>query len=146
MPTLRRIAFFLLALPVIVRAASRCARWERRLPLDELAPRLRDTARFASPRLANPPWLLASLDRVLPLLPPWRYGPCLKRSLLLLDLWSRCGLHPRLHLGVRRAGESRHEGHAWVTVEDGAFDGPRSALVELAPATSAHGYAEAFVF
>src|SRR6185436_476137 len=89
-------------------------------PLDELAARLRSTPRFALPLLAHPEWLLAALDRLLPLLPPRGYGRCLKRSLLLLDLWSRCGLRPRLHLAAptARAGGER-EGHAWVTVEPG---------------------------
>lgn len=111
-----RAAFLLAALPALLRASARATRWESRLPLDRLAPRLRAVAPFRSRRLRErPEWLLASLDRLLPLLPPRRYGACLKRSLLLLDLWSRCGLEVRLHLGVRRAGESSHEAHAWVT-------------------------------
>jgi hypothetical protein len=111
---------------------------------------------FGIPILARPEWLLATLDRLLPLLPPWRYGRCLKRSLLLLDLWARCGLRPRLHLGVRREGEGRHDAHAWVTVDraDGAeirlaATGPESiaaqAAGKLPPATSSQGYPEAFV-
>jgi len=129
-----------LALPLIARAACRCVFWERRLPLDELVERLRRTQPLRLRVIARPEWLLASLDRLLPLLPPWRYGRCLKRSLLLLDLWSRCGLRPRLHLGVRREGEGRHQGHAWVTVEaqQGAAPGGPSL------ATSAQGYREAF--
>ena len=136
MRSLARAGFFVLALPAVVRAASRAAWLERRLPLDELVARLRATPPFALPLLARPAWLLASLDRLLPLLPPWRYGRCLKRSLLLLDLWSRCGLRPRLHLGAPLAREAGgHEGHAWVTVE------PPAPL-----ATSSEGYPEAFVF
>ncbi len=137
-----RVVFFALAAPAIARAAVRCAWLERRLPLDELVERLRTTRPFGLRWLVHPPWLLASLERVLPLLPPRRYGVCLKRSLLLLDLWSRCGLRPRLHLGVQPAGEGRHSGHAWVTVEGW----PTVATDELSPATSAQGYAEAFVF
>ena len=138
-----RVAFFTLALPALARAALRCAWLERRLPLDELVERLRDTRPFALPTMVQPLCLLASLDRVLPLLPPWCYGTCLKRSLLLLDLWSRCGLRPRLHLGVRlHREEEAHLGHAWVTVQEW----PAVATEGLPPATSAQGYPEAFVF
>lgn len=137
-----RTLFFLLALPLVVRASLRCVWWERRLPLDALVARLRAVPAPAPQALRNPPWLLASLDRVLSVLPPWRYGRCLKRSLLLLDLWSRCGLRPRLHLGVRREGESRYEAHAWITVEASA-DAPAS---QRGLATATLGYREAFVF
>ena len=152
--TVRRIAkaaFFLLALPAVVRAAARLAWLERRLPLEELVARLRATRPFAISALVRPEWLVATVDRLLVLLPPWRYGPCLKRSLLLLDLWSRCGLRPRLHLGVRRDGEQgRHQGHAWVTVDGAAAlpplqETPAIAIDVLAPATSSQGYPEAFV-
>jgi len=53
---------------------------------------------------------------------------------LLLDLWSRCGLAPRLHLGVRYAGD-RREGHVWITVAG------RPELSAAAPS-----YTEAFVW
>jgi len=142
MGKLARAGFLLLALPAVVRGAARVTWLARRLPLDELAVRLRTTRRFALPALARPAWLLATVDRLLPLLPPRDCGRCLKRSLLLLDLWSRCGLQPRLHLGAPlvRAG-GRHEGHAWVTAEP---------PVELHAGTtnlgtSSEGYAEAFV-
>jgi hypothetical protein len=131
-----RAAFFVLALPALLRASLRVASLARRLPLDELVARLRAAPPFFVRALARPEWLLASIDRLLAVLPPYGYGRCLKRSLLLLDLWSRCGLRPRLHLAapvMRTAG--RHEGHAWVTVEP--------AMPTLG--TSAEGYAEAFV-
>jgi hypothetical protein len=54
------------------------------------------------------------VTRWAPLLPPHGIGPCLKRSLLLLDLWSRCGLAPRLHVGVALSATGRRA-HAWVT-------------------------------
>jgi hypothetical protein len=144
MRTLARAGFFALALPAVMRASVRVAWLQRRLPLDALATRLRSTPRFALAVLAHPEWLLASLDRLLPLLPPRGYGRCLKRSLLLLDLWSRCGLRPRLHLAApaARAGGTR-EGHAWVTVDRGSTAAP-AALVALG--TSSEGYTEAFVF
>jgi hypothetical protein len=43
----------------------------------------------------------------------------MKRSLLLLDLWSRCGLRPRLHLGLRGGGYPGRRGHAWLTRDGG---------------------------
>lgn len=142
MRTLARAGFFALALPAVMRASVRTAWLQSRLPLDELAVRLRSAPRFALPLLARPDWLLASLDRLLPLLPPRGYGRCLKRSLLLLDLWSRCGLRPRLHLAApvaRAAG--RREGHAWVTVEPASA----AAAPALALGTSSEGFPEAFV-
>jgi len=137
MGKLARAAFFVLALPAVVRASLRVAVLARRLPLDEVVARLRAEPPFVVRSLSRPEWLLASLDRLLPMLPPYGYGRCLKRSLLLLDLWSRCGLHPRLHLAAPlvRAG-GRYEGHAWVTVE------PASASL---PGTSSEGYVEAFM-
>ena len=56
---------------------------------------------------------------LLKLLPPHRFGRCLKRSCLLLDLWSRCGLRPRLHIGTLKEGEERRF-HAWVSVPGSA--------------------------
>src|SRR5581483_5084651 len=86
----RKLAFFLLALPALARASWRVSRLAPRLQLEELAARLRDAHAFPLPVLRErPEWILASLDRLLPWLPPRRYGRCLKRSLLLLDLWSR---------------------------------------------------------
>ncbi|HEV8239371.1 MAG TPA: lasso peptide biosynthesis protein [Thermoanaerobaculia bacterium] len=143
MRTLARAVFFLAALPAIVRAALRVSWLQRRLPLDELAARLRAAPRFALPLLRDKPeWLLASLDRLLPLLPPRGYGRCLKRSLLLLDLWSRCGLRPRLHLAAPVERTTGHrESHAWVTVEPRLDVAPSA----IALGTSAEGYPEAFV-
>lgn len=136
---LSRAAFFLLALPALLRASVRVATLERRLPLDALVGRLRRTRPFLlAPLRRRPEWLLASLDRVLALLPPRGYGRCLKRSLFLLDLWSRCGLAPRLHLGVRRDDQREHEAHAWITVTPP----PGSPASDLG--TSPEGYAEAF--
>jgi hypothetical protein len=141
MGKLARAAFLLAALPLLVRAACRCVFWSGRLPLDALVERLRETRPLAVRWLADPPWLLASVERLLPLLPPWGHGPCLKRSLLLLDLWSRCGLSPRLHLGVRvEGGDRRHGAHAWVTT-NGRWPGSAGALPL---GTSSNGYPEAF--
>ena len=134
--TLARAAFFVGAAPALLRASARAARWERRATIEDLASRLRAVAPFRSPWLRDrPEWLLAALDRALPMLPPRRCGTCLRRSLLLLDLWTRCGLDVRLHLGVRRSGEAAHEAHAWVSAT--ARDGSRLATASL-------GYPEAF--
>lgn len=137
----------MIALPAVVRAACRCAWLERRLPLEELVTRLRTVPSFTLGALSRPRWLLATLDLVLPALPPRRYGRCLKRSLLLLDLWARCGLRPRLHLGVRREREEGpHQAHAWVTVDETAIeDAPAIADGALPPSTSSQGYPEAFL-
>ena len=72
----------------------------------------------------------------MPILPPWRMGRCLKRSLLLLALWSRCGLAVKLHLGFRPSSGGPLEGHAWITCE--GFEVPE-------PLCSSNGHAEAFV-
>ena len=47
--------------------------------------------------------------------PPWNLGPCLKRSLILLDLWSSCGREAVLRLGMRRAVDGAWQGHAWLS-------------------------------
>jgi len=119
---LPRFAFFVLALPAVLRSAGRVRRLTRETGLRRLPEALRRAPRFRASWLGRPAWLDGTVARLLPLLPPYGYGPCLKRSLLLLDLWSRCGLEPRLHLGVRRPGEEPLEGHAWVTVGDPKLD------------------------
>jgi hypothetical protein len=118
-PWWRKAAFALTALPRVVASALRVARLARRTPLRNLPQRLRAVP---ATRAAHPAWLDGVAVRLLPALPPYGYGRCLKRSLLLLDLWSRCGLEPRLHLGVRRPGQDPLEGHAWVTTGDPALD------------------------
>lgn len=80
-------------------------------------PVLVETLRGARPhRLSADPVLLAAVaEKLLPYLPPWNVGPCVRRSLVLLDLWSRCGLEPSLHLGLRDGATGVREGHVWVT-------------------------------
>ena len=124
--------FFAAALPVVTVAAWRLAWWERRLQLEELAVTLRRVGHFRVRALRRPRYLLGTVNRLLPLLPPYRFGPCLKRSLLLADLWSRCGLDPQIHLSVRPSGPGAAEGHAWVTTSEGY-------------STSSNGFPEAFV-
>jgi hypothetical protein len=125
---LGRLVFAAAALPAVLRASLRVARGLRGTPLRELPGRLRAAPPFAAGWLRRPADLDAVALRLLPLLPPYGMVPCLKRSLVLLDLWSRCGLSPRLHLGVRRPGEAALEAHAWVTTGVPELDrrtGPR---------------------
>ena len=61
-------------------------------------------------------------------LPPWGMGPCLKRSLILLRLWSRAGFGVRIHLGFRPGDGAAPQGHAWLSADDpelaSMFGGP----------------------
>jgi hypothetical protein len=107
-----------LAVCAVLRAAVRVALLERRASLPELVAELRRTPRGFVSSL-DPRLLLGVLEALLPFLPPYGAGRCVKRSLLLLDLWSRAGLAPSFHLGVRNDGS--RGGHAWVTTrEDGS--------------------------
>ncbi len=110
-----KAAFFVAALPAVLRAALRLARLNRRHGLQELADRLRAVEPWSTTYLANPRYLDASVSRLVGLLPPRGFGPCIKRSFLLLDLWSRCGLEPRIHIGTQKR-DGEHHFHAWVTV------------------------------
>lgn len=117
----KRALFLVVAGPRVVASALRVARLARRLPIRDLPDRLRRVPPSAAP-LRRPAWLDGVALRLLPLLPPRGHGRCLKRSLLLLDLWSRCGLEPRLHLGVRAPGQDPLQAHAWVTTGDPELD------------------------
>ncbi len=110
-----KTAFFFIALPAVARAALRLTRLSEGLDLRQLADRLRAVEPWRGSYLANPRYLDATVSRLIKLLPPRRFGPCMKRSFLLLDLWSRCGLTPRVHLGTRKHG-AEQQFHAWVTV------------------------------
>ena len=98
----------------VARAAVRVALVERRLGLGAAAETLRRPASHRRTR-TDADALCRAVDDLLPYLPPRRLGPCYKRSLLLLDLWSRCGLEPRLHVGVRLDPDGGAEAHAWVS-------------------------------
>ena len=132
--TLGKGVFFFAALPALFRAAGRVAHGSRRLPLDVQVERLRDTSPFRIRWLARPRYLAGCVDRLLRLLPPRDHGICFRRSLHLLDLWSRCGLEPELRLGIQGDQELR-EGHAWVVCRH-----------DPEIRTSSHGYTETFRF
>jgi hypothetical protein len=88
---------------------------EPRTSLDELVSKLRSRRRG---RLNFDPGIARGIvERLLPVLPPFGAGRCVKRSLLLLELWSRAGLEPRLHVGIRgnRLSRKPEAGHLWVT-------------------------------
>ncbi len=113
----RKSLFFLVALPAVLRAAWRLWRLGRGHRLDQLAESLRRVEPFRFAALGNPAYLAGCVEAL------GRKRSCLERSLLLLDLWSRCGLEPRLHLGMARADDARHF-HAWVTAGRPSPDPP----------------------
>lgn len=123
----------LFLLPVVLVASIRAWRLYGRLPLDRTCEALVDVPPLP-PQLRDPDGCLWLVNNLLPVVPPRTLRPCFKRSLLLLDLWSRCGLEPQLHLGLRGSAD-RREGHAWVT----AADQPDLSASET-------GYTEAFVW
>ncbi len=100
---------------MVILAALRVNRYCRRLPLDELIERIRRVPVLPE-SLRRPEVFVALVNYWYRWLPPRGFRPCLKRSYLLLDLWSRCGLEPKFHLGIR-TGEGARDGHAWLTVE-----------------------------
>jgi hypothetical protein len=109
-----RVAFFLFAIPSLIRAVWRVRRLEPGCGLPELVDRLRGVNPWRLAVLNHPAHLEGTVGRVSDILPLRGLGPCMRRSLVLLDLWSRCGLDPRLHLGVATDGDD-HCLHAWVT-------------------------------
>lgn len=119
----------------VIAAALRLARLGRQRGFDRTIATLRAGRRFPA-ALADPLAHLRVVNRLLPVLPPYRMGRCLKRSLLLVALWSRCGVDVRLHLGFRPAPQGPWEGHAWITCD--SFDVPE-------PLSSSNGHLEAFV-
>jgi len=108
---------WLLLLPAIASASWRLSSRYAALPLDQTVEELASARRLPI-RLQDPMALRELVDRLLPWLPPRGLRPCLKRSLLLMDLWSRCGLAPSFHLGFLEdlASSGSRDGHAWVTV------------------------------
>lgn len=112
-----QLTFAVVALPIVLRACWRLWRLDRgHARLDELAQAMSRVAPLRAGWLRRPRLLAGCVDRLGSVLPPYGYGRCLKRSLLLLDLWGRCELEPSFHLGVRREGPERRF-HAWLELE-----------------------------
>lgn len=132
---LRRPGRLVRAVLAAFGAAWRVERRASRLPFDRLVEELRAGEPFTG-ELADPVLHLRVVSRLLPALPPWGMGRCMKRSLVLLHLWSRCGLAPCLHLGVALAGGGL-QGHAWLTAEAGG---------RTLAAGGSDGRSEAFAF
>lgn len=128
-PLLWKAVFALAATPAVWRAAWRARRLVRSLPLDRATRELGAVPRWRATWLDRPAWLAATVDRWLPLLPPWGHGRCFRRSLVLLDLWGRCGIAPVLHLGMIRDGDTR-QFHAWVEAR-GISAGAAEQWVEI---------------
>jgi hypothetical protein len=104
-----------LAPAVVVAAALRLARLEPGAGVDALVRRLREGRTLPRP-LADPRLYPQVVDALLRWLPPHRcLGRCVKRSLLLLHLWSRCGLAPVLHYGVALGPDGSRRAHAWLS-------------------------------
>jgi Transglutaminase-like superfamily len=121
------------SLASVVTASFLVRRLYGRTPLDRLAGLLRTGTPFP-PSLRDPRLHLESVNLLLPFLPPRGLRSCFKRSLILMNLWHRCGLDPRLHLGVRQTGSGGGSGHAWVTAPGAPVltadsDGYREAVV-----------------
>jgi hypothetical protein len=128
-----------LSAAVIVASSVRLALLRLCVPLSELPLRLRRVRHLPGP-LRNPARLASGVDRLGRFLPPWGMGWCLKRSLLLLDLWSRCGLEPELRIGLRRSPGSPLDGHAWLSAASSAS----AVLATGAPALE-EGFVEAWI-
>ena len=99
----------------VAAAALRLARLERRAGVDALVRRLREGRPLPRP-LADPRLYPPVVDALIRWLPPHRrLGRCVKRSLILLHLWSRCGLAPTFHYGVALGPDGSRRAHAWLS-------------------------------
>lgn len=113
---IRFVVAHFFALAHVLRSSIELGRAERSSDFDQLVALLREGESFPTWASDPSPYTRLTL-RLLRWLPPKGMGPCMKCSLILLDLWSRCGLEPELHLGVRRSGEQLFAAHAWLTAE-----------------------------
>ena len=103
-----------IALARVLRAATRVAWYEPRSALPELVAALRRAPR--SSLVVDARIVDGVLERLLPLLPPFGAGRCVKRALTQLDLYARAGQEPRFHVGFLGSGAARR-GHVWTTTE-----------------------------
>lgn len=100
---------------LVLVAAVRVSALVRRLPLDRLIDRLRRVATLPED-LRRPEEFQQIVNRWYAWLPPRGMRSCLKRAYLMIDLLSRCGLHPTFHLGIQPTDRGQ-DGHAWLTVD-----------------------------
>jgi len=121
------------ALPYVLVAARRVARLEGQMGMRQRV----DALRMGAPlpvRIADPRMLSGMVNLLLPVLPPFGTGRCYRRSLILLNLWSRCGLEPTLRLGIRPGRGKSIEGHVWLTAA--GLDTTPGGDASLRPVTS----------
>lgn len=114
---MRRIGGFGTAVAGVVYSAVKLHRLEKTAAFDKTVEELR------SGPIRRGPWRpdieSLALSRLHHILPPFGMGRCLKRSLVLLDLWSARGIEAKLCLGSRQGSEGQtREGHAWLEVVD----------------------------
>lgn len=116
----RSPALYLSVLAEVVAAAVLLRSEWGRHPFDRLVERLRgESTRSGGRRRLERARAQARLaGRLVRLVPPWGMGPCLKRSLILLRLWSRAGVGVRIHLGFRPGGDAAPQGHAWLSADE----------------------------
>jgi len=112
---MNRILFALRVLPALLAAAAELRRLAATTPVHQMPDTLRQNAKPLPAALRRPAELAALSDRLSPFLPPRGLGPCLRKSLLVLVLWSRCGLEAKLHLGAQQGEGPCPDFHAWVS-------------------------------
>ncbi|MEE2778792.1 MAG: lasso peptide biosynthesis B2 protein [Acidobacteriota bacterium] len=137
----RQPAAYLFATFATLRTAMRLTRMEKRHRFDELVVHLRRDSPLPGP-FRDPMVYGRVANRLAHYLPPRRMGYCIKRSLWLVNLWTRCGLEPKIHIGLQRTGPNL-QGHAWLTLE-----GQSGAAFDLEPllGTPEPGYPDFFAF
>lgn len=102
-----------LAVLALADACWRLARW--RGSVGGFLERGRQ-GRLLATELQHPEWFGWLVWRLGRWLPPARMGSCLRRSLLLYDLWQRCGVQAVLHIGVQ-VESGRRRAHAWLSCD-----------------------------
>ncbi len=109
----------IVATGAVVLAGFRVARKEKRLGFDEMIEVLRSARPVIScePRAAG-----KVIGRLLRWIPPRGMGRCMKRSVILLHLWTSENLEVRIHLGAAADPEGKARGHAWLTVNDSELE------------------------
>lgn len=110
-----RYGFALCALPALLRAAWHLRQISGEQNLERLAATMGRGRPFRWAFLRQPRYHAGLVEKLVAFLPPRRWGPCLKKSLLLMELWTRCGLSPKLHLGAQIRQGGNFDFHAWIS-------------------------------